>query len=420
MKYRFNDGRDWFFEKRFGMFIHWGLYSIDAWHEQMQYRKKMSRAEYTPLMNKFNPTEFDPDKWLDLAEEAGMQYICFTTKHIDGFCLFETKHTDYNIMNTPYGKDTLKMITDACHRRGFPICLYYSVIDMHQPNYPNQGRSYELPAPEEGDEPDLGKHIEFIKNQIKELCTNYGNISGFWWDGGHIPNHHDASVNNLIRSLQPNCIINNRGFDEGDFGTPERDWYSFVNNDLSFDMPVESCQSVGYESWGFRENEDFYSDRYFMESIDKVHAKGGNYLLNVGPNALGTITEAYAQILRTIGKWYKKVQISFEDTEPYSQLTVNRDVLLTKKGNKIYVHLYKIPNTRCVWLKPIDVKPIKAVLLNNDKEVEACVELTPSSEPMLRLRELPVNEFANSVLVVELEFEEIPQIKEYTENVYQL
>src|SRR5215510_11936126 len=178
---RFGDARDWFFQKRFGMFVHWGLYAIHGWHEQEQWRNRVPRNEYVKLASQWNPTQFDPDRWLDVAQEAGMKYVCFTTKHHDGFCLWDTKQTDYNTMNTPYGKDVLKMLADACHRRGVPLCLYYSIADWHQPNYPNQGRSHELP-PQTGDQPDWPRYLEFLKAQVRELCTNYGELGGFWWD----------------------------------------------------------------------------------------------------------------------------------------------------------------------------------------------------------------------------------------------
>ena len=179
---RFNDGRDWFLQKRFGMFAHWGIFSVAGWDSEEMYLKGMTRAEYAPYMHKFNPVKFDPDAWLDLAEQAGMEYLTITTKHIDGFCMWGTHETSYNVTNTPYGKDTLKMIADACHRRNFPLCLYHSIVDEHNPIYPNAGRPYELLVPEPGDEPDQEKYLALLKRQVKELCTNYGEIHGFWWD----------------------------------------------------------------------------------------------------------------------------------------------------------------------------------------------------------------------------------------------
>ena len=255
---RFNDGRDWFFQKRLGMFVHWGIYSVGGYQEQEMYRKRMTREEYLPYMKKFNPVKFNPDAWLDLAQQTGMEYLTFTTKHIDGFCMWDTQQTSYNIMHTPYGKDVLKMLSEASHRRQFPLCLYYAVMDEHQRNYPNAGRPYELAAPAPGDEPDEEKYIEFLRRQVQELCTKYGEIHGFWWDANELK-RKDPSLNALIRSLQPKAVINNRGFDEGDYGTPERDWDEWVNTEVRFVKPVEACQSVGYQSWGYRANEDYYT-----------------------------------------------------------------------------------------------------------------------------------------------------------------
>ena len=123
---KFNDGRDWFLKKRFGLFVHWGIYSINGWHEQEQYRKGLSRSEYSSVMEKFNPNDFDPDEWLDIADSAGMEYLCFTSKHIDGFCMWDTAQTDFNVMNTPYQRDILSEVAMACHRRNFPLCIYYA------------------------------------------------------------------------------------------------------------------------------------------------------------------------------------------------------------------------------------------------------------------------------------------------------
>lgn len=405
---RFGDGRDWWFQKRFGMFVHWGLYSIKAWHEQDQWRRRIPRADYVKLAREWNPVKFDPDAWLDLAEAAGMQYICLTTKHHDGFCLFDSKHTDYNSTNTPYGKDAVRLLADACHRRNFPLCLYYSIADWHHPNYPNQGRHHELP-PQPGDQPDLDKYTDYVKAQIRELCTNYGAIHGIWWDM-NVDKRIDRSISALIRQLQPNAVINDRGYDEGDFGTPERDYGSEGEMLLSFEKRTEACQAVGSESWGYREAEDYYSDRHLLRSIDKYLARDANYLLNVGPKGDGTIPEPAAAILRRIGTWYRAVKESFQEVAPCSQLTVNREVLLTRKASTVYVHLLKDPLTEAVKLKPLAQLPKCATLLNNGQPVECSLEMVPSGHAeqrgWLRLRGLPVNELANTVMVVKLDFEE--------------
>jgi alpha-L-fucosidase len=412
---RFGDGRDWFFEKRFGLFVHWGIYSVAGWHEQHMFRKRLSRAAYAPFMQQFNPKKFDPEAWLDLAQEAGMGYLTFTTKHVDGFCMWDTGQTDYKVTRTPYAKDTLAMLAEACHKRKFPLCLYYSCADMHQPNYPAAGRSYELSAPEPGDQPDLTRYLEFVKAQVRELCTNYGEIHGFWWDANVIK-HRDPSVNALVRQLQPKAVINNRGYDDGDFGTPERDWDNSVNTKASFDAPVEACQAVGYQSWGWRDDEDYYTDAHLIRSVQKVLAKGGNYLLNVGPKPDGTISGESAAILRRIGKWLRPVRESLFDVEPASALTSNRDVVLTRRGNTLYVHLVKEPETASVFLQPLTELPRRAVLLNTGKAVDFDVADLPrlhnqTPDRCLRLKHLPVNDRPAAGWVVKLEFENLSAVQ---------
>ena len=413
---RFGDGRDWWFEKRFGMFVHWGLYAIHGFHEQEQWRRRIPRTEYVKLAAQWNPVNYNPDAWLDLAEAAGMKYICLTTKHHDGFCLWDTKQTSYNTMNTPYGRDVVKMLADACHRRGFPLCLYYSIADWHQKNYPNQGRHHELP-PQPGDEPDLMKYLEFLKAQIRELCTNYGEIHGIWWDM-NVDKHVDRSINDMIRQLQPKAVINNRGFDEGDYGTPERDYDKGGEELLCFEKRTEACQSVGSESWGYRQDEDYYADRHLLRSIVKYLARDANYLLNIGPKGDGTIPSETAAILRRIGRWYRTVRESVEGTVPASHLTANRNVLLTRRDNTLYVILHRDPMTEAVKLKPLAMVPRRATLLNTGRPVECAMDMVPSDhveqKGYLRLRKLPVNQDANTVLVAKLEFDHLPESHQET------
>ncbi len=407
---RFGDGRDWWFQKRFGLFLHWGLYSINGWHEQDQWRRRIPRKEYEKLAQKWNPVKFDPDKWIDIAEATGMQYICLTTKHHDGFCLFKSKHTDYHSVNTPYGKDVIKLLADACHRRKFPMCLYYSIADWHHPNYPNQGRHHELP-PQPGDKPDLKEYTKYVKAQIRELCTNYGEIHGIWWDM-NVDKLEDFSFSAMIHELQPKAVINDRGYGGGDFGTPERDYNKKGKALLSFTKRTEACQAVGTESWGYRVEEDYYTDRHLLRSIDKYLARDANYLLNVGPKPDGTIADDSVAILKRIGKWYGAVKESLVEVIPASQMTSNRNVFLTRKGNVVYVHLNKDPIMDSVKLPPIDVLPRKATLLNTGKELVCSTDLVPKDhvkqKSYLRVRGLPVNKLSNTVLVVKLEFDKLP------------
>ncbi len=421
MKKYFNDDRDKFFDNRLGLFIHWGIYSVGAWHEQHGYRANIPRDEYAKYAEKFNPVDFNAIEWLDMIQQNGYDYICFTTKHIDGFCMFDTKLTDFNIMNTPYGRDILKELSDECHKRNFPLALYYSPIDRNHTAYPQYGGAYEnkFQAPE--DKPNMQAYIDFLKGQIEELCTNYGKIYAIWWDGGHHLNNEDPSINELVRKLQPGILINNRGFSEGDFRTPERDWYEYVDNDIVFETPTEACQSIGTESWGYRKDEEYYSVRYLMESMDKILAKGGNYLLNAGPMANGEFSAEAKYILGKIGDWYNRIKVAIYDSEPLVGIVDNKDILLTVKDNKLFVHIHKYPKSSVVWLDPLNVLPITARLLNNGKTVDVKVEVTPllfkEGKPLLRISNLPVNDFSGEIMVVELEFNHMNKITKQTEQI---
>jgi alpha-L-fucosidase len=407
---RFGDGRDWWFQKRFGLFVHWGLYAIHGFHEQEQWRRRVPREEYVKLAAQWNPVAFDPDAWLDLMRDAGMRYICLTAKHHDGFCLWDTKLTRFNTMNTPFGRDIVRMLADACHRRGVPLCLYYSIADWNHPKYPNQGRHHELP-PQPQDQPDFAKYLEFVSAQVRELCTNYGEVSGIWWDM-NVGTHVDHSISAMIRQLQPTAVINDRGFDPGDFGTPERDVDTSGEQRLSFVKRTEACQSVGVESWGYRRDESYYTDRHLMRSIDKYLSRDANYLLNVGPKPDGTVPDESAAILRRIGQWYGKVGEGFDRTVPASNLTSNRSVLLTRTGNTIYVHLWQDPVGDSVKLKPLTRLPRRATLLNDGRPLPCVVDMAPSDHleqaAYLRVTSLPANELSNTAMVVRLEFDGDP------------
>jgi len=400
----FGDERDWFFDRRFGLFVHWGLYSIPAWHEQILWRGDMSREDYELLIEEFNPVKFDPEDWLDLMEEAGMEYVCLTAKHHDGFCLFDTDYTDHNITNTPYGEDIVEKLARACHRRNVPLGLYYSIPDWHHPHYPNRGRHHEMFGPRPGDEPDRARYIEYVKNQMKELCTNYGEIHQIFWDV-NVLEWFEQEVNEMIHSLQPQAVISDRGPGPGDFVTPERR----IPEGKEFGKPTEAVQSLGRESWGYKKDEDYYTHRYLMKSIDKVMAMGGNYKLNVGPKADGTIAAENVESLEVIGEWYDRIQESFVGTYPASNLVDNDQVLLTKNNNTVYVHLWKEPEKDSVILNPLDIEPERAILLNNGEELQTTVDITPwkwREKSYLRIRKIPANQFTDEVMVIKLEFDE--------------
>lgn len=407
---KFGDARDWFFGSRFGMFIHWGLYAIPAWHEQILWRGTVTRKEYEKLVREFNPVDFEPDAWLDVLQDAGMEYLCFTTKHHDGFCMWDTKYTDYSIMHTPYGKDVLALLSDACRKRGIRLGLYYSLPDWHHPNYPNRGRHHEMFGPRPGDEPDEAVYLEYVRNQVEELCSSYGEISEFFWDV-NVGEFYDPSLNDLIRTLQPSALINDRGPGPGDYSTPER----HVPAGREFASLTEGNQSMGRESWGYRTDEDYYTPKFLMQSMDKILAMGGNYLLNVGPMADGTFPEECVRGLHRIGKWYARVREAFGDSTPCSSMLTTTethlfkydDILLTRRGNTFYVHIYHDPQTTGIVLDGIEVEPKSAVLLNDGRALPFTVDTIPwrwKQKPCLRLSDLPANEINDEVMIVRVEF----------------
>jgi alpha-L-fucosidase len=248
----------------------------------------------------------------------------------------------------------------------------------------------------------------FLKEQVRELCTNYGEIHGIWWDM-NVPVYKDDSVRAMIQKLQPKAVINNRGFDDGDFGTPERDYDNPAVEAKAFDKPVEACQSVGMESWGYKKDEDYYTDRHLISSIDRYLSRDANYLLNVGPTGEGIIPSEAASILRRIGKWKKLVDESYQKVQTDSNLLNVTGALVTKRDQTLYIHLNKPTVGNGIKLKPINVLPVKATLLNNGKAIDCAVNLCPSDhasqQPYLRLRNLPANELANTVMVAKLEFD---------------
>jgi len=315
-------------------------------------------------------------------------------------------------MNTPYGKDIVKMISGACAKRGKGFGLYYSIPDWHHPNYPNQGRHHEMKGPRPGDQPDFNKYAEYMENQVTELMTNYGEINQLFWDVNVI-GYNNQAFNDRMRKLQPCMLINDRGPDNWDFTTPER----HVPEGMEFKRLTEAVQSLGRESWGHKLDEDYYNYKYLMQSIDRVMAMGGNYQLNVGPKADGSLDERDVKSLRAVGNWYKRIRESLEDAVPatsmityYTESGQMRDpVLLTRNGNTIYVHLYQDPAADGIVLRPFDTLPARATLLNNGAPLECSVDITPfyhrDRTPYLRIRHLPTNEMTNEVMVLKLEFD---------------
>ena len=395
--------------KRFGMFIHWGIYSLLGWHEQAQWRLQMDADAYQALAKEFNPVEYDPKAWVAMAKEAGMDYICFTTKHHDGFCMWDSAYTDYKITNTPFGRDILKELADACHEAGMALSLYYSVPDWHQPNSLNFGGDHELLQPKAGDQPDEQKYIAYVKNQITELLTNYGKILSFFWDIP--PVNKDPSVNALVRQLQPDILINNRGYDAGDFATPERT----VPECGYFTALTEACNSVGRQSWGYRTVEDYHSHAFLEASIDRIMAMGGNYLLNVGPDALGRIPQPAVDSLQAVGGWYNRVKPALF-AKPFSAPSgVVTDRPMTRNGDTLYIHFPKPMEAGGFYMEDVLVLPKKAWVLNNGMPLYTGMDVMPTlcyggrtvAKPVFHINGIPVNELAGETIILALEFENL-------------
>ncbi|MBO5269207.1 MAG: alpha-L-fucosidase, partial [Clostridia bacterium] len=322
-------------ENKFGMFIHWGLYAVTGVQDQVYARMNWPREKYEALIHEFNPVKYDPEAWVLLAKEAGMKYICFTTKHHDGFCMWDTKYSDYSIMHTPYGKDVLKMLADACKKHGMLLSLYYSNPDWNHPYGYNPASTHQWKAvTENGVNTEI--YREYIKNQVTELLTNYGPIYTFFWDIP--PKIKDPSLNELVRKLQPGIYINDRGFDVGDFSTPEREYKS--QDGARFTRMTEACNSVGEQSWGYRVNEDFYSIRHLTTSIDRMMSMGASYLLNVGPTGEGVVTEEYASRIRRVGDWYNRMEGCLEcaEADEFDYRIKANKCIATKKNGKTYLH----------------------------------------------------------------------------------
>lgn len=409
----FKDGRDWFFQKRYGLFIHWGLYALGGFHEQEQFRRGLPRSEYAAYQMQFCPKKFNPRQWIRTARECGMEYMVFTTKHQDGFCMWNTAATAFQCMNTPYGKDILKELADACHEEQFPLLLYYCITDNHHPNYPNRGKWHELPGPQEGDHPDQAAYLEYVRQQIRELCTNYGTIHGIFWDANHL-DYQDESFNWMVRDLQPCAVVNGRGFDCGDYNTPERE---FNEGDLRsqrrFVTPTEACQSVGMHSWGYKTDEDFYSSKFLMQSMDRILAMGGNYLLNVAPTPDGELDPREVKRLIPMADWLKRTKEAFYDAVPVSDVLQNDGMFATCKGNDLYIHLWQDPVGTSVELAPLEMLPERAVLLNDGRSlpVRRSQGTKLWSHPMeyIRVSGLPTDEMHGEVMILKLHYSHLPR-----------
>jgi alpha-L-fucosidase len=343
------EARRWFQDAKFGLFIHWGVYSVLGKGEWVMNNDKMTISEYEKLPPQFNPTEFDPAEWVGLAKAAGMKYITITSKHHDGFAMFDSKLTDWDIVDrTPYKKDVLKMLADECRKQGVKLFFYHSQLDWRCADYFPRGRTgLTAGRPESGE---WSKYLDFMDGQLKELLTNYGPIGGIWFDGMWDKPQADWRLEQtykLIHDLQPAALVGSnhhlKPFPGEDFQMFEKDLpgqktASFNENSEVGDLPLETCETIN-GAWGYNS-----SDKRFKSTKDLIHylvrAAGynANFLLNVGPMPDGRIQPEFVTRLKEVGQWLEKNGESIYGTRN-GPLTPRPWGVTTRKANKVYLHI---------------------------------------------------------------------------------
>jgi alpha-L-fucosidase len=353
----------WWTDARFGMFIHWGLYALPARNEWVKNFERMNNDQYQKYFEMFNPDMFDPHEWAKMAKAAGMKYVVLTAKHHEGFCLFDSKFTDYKATNTPYGKDLIKEYVEAFRAEGLKVGFYYSLIDWHHPDY-TVDRVH--PLRQESDTAyarlnkgrDMSKYREYLKNQVRELLTNYGEISIIWFDfsfpGKNGKGHADwdsESILKMARTLQPGIIVDDRldlkDVEGGwDFVSPEQvkvEKWPELNGKR---IPWETCQTFS-GSWGYYRDENTWkSSAQLLELLIESVSKGGNILLNVGPTARGVFDSRAQDRLASMGEWMKyNNRAIYGCTEAPAGFIAPSNSLLTYNPvtKRLYIHLLAYP-----------------------------------------------------------------------------
>jgi len=369
---------EWFRHDKFGLFVHWGIYSVPAgeWKDRKDHAEwimltgNIPSTEYEKFATGFNPVKFDAQAWVQLAKEAGMKYLVITSKHHDGFCMYDSKLTDYDIMQaTPFGRDPMKELAAACTQAGLKFCFYYSVVDWHHREFPaqysqrgrdSQGGFHGDPNPNA----DLSKYVAYMEDQVRELLSSYGPIGIMWFDGGGSFRGqpmaeliHAQEIIDMIHKLQPMCLVNNRLGLPADYGTPEQRIPGQASKDL-----FEVCMTLN-RHWGYNKNDqDWKSPETILRNLADIAGKGGNYLLNVGPTAEGTIPEGSVRTLREVGKWMKVNGESIYGTtaSPFAKMPWGR---CTAKSGKLYLHVFDWPSDGKLVVPGLQNQITKAYLL---------------------------------------------------------
>jgi alpha-L-fucosidase len=317
-------------DARFGMFIHWGPVSLTGHEIGWSRGVQTPVEEYDGLYKKFNPTKFDADEWVAVAKAAGMRYLVLTTKHHDGFCLWDTKETEYNIMNSPFARDVVKELSAACKKAGIAFGTYYSTCDWHHPDFPLTSPGGKTPR----ETHDLDRYTEYLKAQTKELL-GYGPLFTLWYD---VPQKFDATrgagIIHMARAIQPDIVINNRTGHPGDYDTPEQKIGGF-----NVERPWETCMTI-CKQWSWKPGDPMKSLEECLHTLIRTNGGDGNLLFNVGPMPTGEIEPRQVERLKEMGAWLSKNGEAIYGTRGGPWKPAGH-VVSTRKDNKIYVHLLR-------------------------------------------------------------------------------
>jgi alpha-L-fucosidase len=395
---------EWFMHDRFGMFIHWGLYAIPARGEWVRSVEKISKEDYEVYFEEFNPVDFDPKKWAKMAKDAGMKYAVLTAKHHDGFCLFDSKLTDYKSTNTSFGRDIVKEYVEAFRSEGLKVGLYYSLIDWHHPDYPHYGDKVHPMRDNNAFanvEHNFDNYLDYMHGQVKELVTNYGKIDILWFDFSYDDMRGEkwraTELVKMIRSYLPDVIIDNRlevsgeGFGSiatgnptdfsGDFVSPEQiipvNGITDNNGEL---IPWEACITMN-NNWGYHASDkNFKSAPLIVRKLVECVSKGGNLLLNIGPDAKGNVPKESVDILAEVGQWMGKngQSIYGAGIASFPKHDLGR---FTQKGNKLYVHVFEgtIGPIPIAGIKKDQIKKVR--LLSDGAELPVAESWTTGNYP---------------------------------------
>lgn len=377
---------EWYRDARFGMFIHWGLYSIPARGEWIRSTEEMTKEEYQKYFEEFDARDFNPKEWARMAKEAGMKYMVLTAKHHDGFCLFDSKYTEYKATNTKAGRDLVREYVDAVRGEGLKVGLYFTLLDWYHEDYPHyQDRNHPMRNhPECGNENrDFSRYVDYMHKQVEEICTNYGQLDLLWFDFSYDDMRGEkwgaTKLINMVRSLQPQVIIDNRlevsgegrgSLAEcnptpyhGDFVSPEQiippeGLADIEGNPLAW----EACVTMN-NHWGYCGTDQYYKPApMLIKKLVECVSKGGNMLLNVGPDAYGNFPPQSVQILAEIGRWMKKNKESIYGCG-IADVPKPDYGRVTRKGNTYYFHMYEntIGPVPLIGLDKTKVKGIRAL-----------------------------------------------------------